>query len=84
MAKLTSMDINAGLGLGSGGLGVGFGLENGLTRSYITSAVCCARGCWFAVYLLGQLRLASLRGRLIEYQLRLGVRAGMSPLPGGR
>jgi len=45
------MDINAGLGLGSGGLAVGFGLENGLTRSYITSAVCCARGCWFAVYL---------------------------------
>ena len=34
--------------------------------------------------LLGQLSLASFRGRLIEYQLRLGVRAGMSPLPGGR
>jgi len=34
--------------------------------------------------LLGQLSLASLRVRLIEYQLRLGVRAGMSPLPGGR
>jgi len=33
---------------------------------------------------LGQLSLASLRGRLIEYQLRQGVRAGMSPLPGGR
>ena len=33
---------------------------------------------------LGQLSLASLRGRLIEYHLRLGVRAGMSPLPGGR
>ena len=33
---------------------------------------------------LGQLSLASLRGRLIEYQLRLGVTAGMSPLPGGR
>jgi len=31
---------------------------------------------------LGQ--LASFRGRLIEYQLRLGVTAGMSPLPGGR
>jgi len=31
----------------------------------------------------GQLSLASLRGRLIEYQLRLGVKAGMSPLPGG-
>ena len=30
-----------------------------------------------------QLSLASLRGRLIEYQLRLGVTAGMSPLPGG-
>jgi len=34
--------------------------------------------------LLGQLSLASLRGRLIEYQLRLGARAGLSPLPGGR
>jgi len=45
------MDINAGLGLGNGCLGVGFDLENGLTRSYITSAVCCARRCWFAVYL---------------------------------
>ena len=33
---------------------------------------------------LGQLSLASLRGRLIEYQVRLGVKAGMSPLPGGR
>jgi len=33
---------------------------------------------------LGQLSLASLQGRLIEYQFRLGVRAGMSPLPGGR
>ena len=33
---------------------------------------------------LGQLSLASLRGRLIEYQLRLGVKAGMSPLSGGR
>jgi len=32
----------------------------------------------------GQLSLASLRGRLIDYQLRLGVRAGMSPLPGDR
>ena len=31
-----------------------------------------------------QLSLASLRGRLIEYQLWLGVRTGMSPLPGGR
>ena len=33
---------------------------------------------------LGQLGLASLRGRLNEYQLRLGGSAGMSPLPGGR
>jgi len=33
---------------------------------------------------LGQLSLASLRGRLIEYQLLLGVEAGVSPLPGGR
>ena len=33
---------------------------------------------------LDQLSLASLRGRLIEYQLRLGVRAGISPLSGGR
>jgi len=32
---------------------------------------------------LGQLSLASLRGRLIESALA-GVRAGMSPLPGGR
>ena len=32
---------------------------------------------------LGQLSLASLRGRLIEYQLRLGVKAGMSRLSGG-
>ena len=38
----------------------------------------------YASEVLGQLSLASLRGRLIEYQLRLGVRAGMSPLPGGR
>jgi len=33
---------------------------------------------------LGQLSLASFQGRLIEYQLRLGVKPGMSPLPGGR
>jgi len=33
---------------------------------------------------LGQLSIASLRGRLIEYQLRLAVTAGISPLPGGR
>jgi len=33
---------------------------------------------------LGQLSLAYLRGRLIEYELRLGVKAGMSPLPGCR
>jgi len=34
---------------------------------------------------LGQLSLASLRGRLIERQLNLaGVKAGMPPLPGGR
>jgi len=33
---------------------------------------------------LGQLSLASFRGRLIEYQLWLGVTTGMSPLPGGR
>jgi len=33
---------------------------------------------------LGQLSLASLRDRLIEYQASAGVRAGMSPLPGGR
>ena len=32
---------------------------------------------------LGERSLASLRGRLIEYQLA-GVRAGVSPLPGGR
>ena len=46
------------------------------------ACVCvCVRG---QLDLLGQLSLASLRGRLTEYQLRLGVRAGMSPLPGGR
>jgi len=33
---------------------------------------------------LGQLSLASLWGRLIEYQLQLWVRAGMSSLPDGR
>ena len=33
---------------------------------------------------LGQLSLASLRGHLIEYQLQLGVKAGMSALPCGR
>ena len=34
---------------------------------------------------VNSLSLASLRGRLIEYQLRLAtVRAGMSALPGGR
>jgi len=32
----------------------------------------------------GKLSLASLWGRLIEYQLWLRLRAGMSPLPGGR
>ena len=31
---------------------------------------------------LGQLSIASLRGRLIEYHASAGVRAGMSPLPG--
>jgi len=33
---------------------------------------------------LGQLGLAPPRGRLIECQLRLGVKVGMSALPGGR
>jgi len=33
---------------------------------------------------IGQLSLASLRGLQIEYLLRLGVKAGFSPLPGGR
>jgi len=33
---------------------------------------------------IGQLSLASLRGRLIEYLLRLGVKAGFSPLSVGR
>jgi len=46
-------------------------LRAGIPSRYVTSQ-------------LGQLSLASLWGRLIEYQLRLGVRAGMSPLPGGR
>jgi len=39
---------------------------------------------WCVRSQLGQLSLASLRGRLIEYQLRLGVNAGMSALSGGR
>jgi len=38
----------------------------------------------FVTIQLGQLILASFRGRLIEYQLWLGVRAGMSALSGGR
>jgi len=33
---------------------------------------------------IGQLSLASLRGRQIEYLFRLGVKAGFSPLLGGR
>ena len=33
---------------------------------------------------IGQLSLASLRGCYIEYLLRLGVKAGFSPLSGGR
>jgi len=32
---------------------------------------------------LNPLNVASLRGRWIEYQLWVGVRAGMSPLPVG-
>jgi len=46
-------------------------LRAGIPSLYVTSQ-------------LGQLSLASLQGRLIEYQLRLGVRAGMSPLLVGR
>jgi len=42
-------------------------LRAGIPYRYVTSQ-------------LGQLSLAFLRGRLIEYQLRLG----MSPLPGAR
>ena len=33
---------------------------------------------------LGQLSHAFLQGRLVEYRLRLGVKAGMPPLPGDR
>ena len=33
---------------------------------------------------IGQLSLAFLRGRYIEYLLRLGVKAGFSSLSGGR
>jgi len=33
---------------------------------------------------IGQLSLASLRGRYIEYLLQLGVKAGFPHLPGGR
>jgi len=32
---------------------------------------------------LGQLSLASLHGRKIEYHLRPGLKVGMSPLPAG-
>jgi len=46
-------------------------LRAGIPSRYVTSQ-------------LGQLSLASLRGRLIEYQLRLAVRAGILPLSGGR
>jgi len=46
-------------------------LRAGIPSRYVTSQ-------------LVQLSLASLRGRIIEYQLRLGVKAGMSPLSGGR
>jgi len=46
-------------------------LRAGIPSRYVTSQ-------------LGQLSLAFLRGRLIEYQLRFKVTAGMSPLPGGR
>ena len=44
-------------------------LRAGIPYRYVTSQ-------------LGQLSRASLRDRLIEYQLSAGVRAGMSPLPG--
>ena len=56
----------------SGPVGIWMGdrLRAGIPSRYVTSQ-------------LGQLSLASLRGRLIESALA-GVRAGMSPLPGGR
>ena len=67
------------------------------THSQISSGIQRATQSVFGVYLkrsclrdtgasraLGVLSLASLRGRLIEYQLRLGVKAGMSPLSCGR
>jgi len=43
----------------------------------------CMYVCMYVTSQLGQLSLASPRGRLIEYQLRLG-KGGMSPLSGGR
>jgi len=46
-------------------------LRAGIPPQYVTSQ-------------LGQLSLASLWGRSIEYQLQLGVQVGMSPLPDGR
>jgi len=46
-------------------------LRVGIPSRYVTSQ-------------LGQLSLASLRGRLIEYRLRLGVKAGMPPLLSGK
>ena len=51
--------------------GMGDRLRAGIPSRYVTSQ-------------LGQLSLASLRGRLIEYCSFAGVRAGMSALPGGR
>ena len=52
-------------------IGMGDRLRAGIPSRYVTSQ-------------LGQLGLASLSGHLIKYQLRLGVKAGMSPLSGGR
>ena len=45
---------------------------------------CMRRHTMHTVGQLGQLSLASVRGRLIEYPASAGARAGMSPLPGGR
>ena len=38
---------------------------------------------WYVTCQLGQLSLASIWGRLIEYQLRLGYWLECQPLPGG-
>ena len=71
-------------------------ITDGATHTH-THSVAQRYGVGFAIYRLrvqfpasplscniGQLSLASFQGRKIEYLLRLGVKAGFSPLSGGR